>query len=183
MYLSKKQTPKHISLGDLDALNPFTLKNLIKSPKTSTSQAIMTNHLLIDTSLHWVTVLLYIFATIFNTWGLIFKKPAKELTGYRLILCGISIHSIALLYRWIIAGHGPYIVRYEILSSMAWMTIAIFLLFRQIFPAIKPGSIIVYPATFLLIALGVLCNPELSTLPPTLTSIWLVIHVVFYKLS
>ena len=40
-----------------------------------------------------------------------------------------------------------------------------------------------FPSTFLVIALGLFFNPEVRKLPPSLNSIWLVLHVTFYKIA
>ncbi len=143
----------------------------------------MTSPLIIDTSLHWVAVFFYVLATVANTWGQFFKKDPWQRGAYRLVLAGLAVHGGALLFRWITSGHGPYIAKYEILSSQSWTALAMFLLFSRFFPRIRPSSIIVFPAGFLLIALALFCNPAVSQLPPTLRSVWLVLHVAFYKIA
>lgn len=142
----------------------------------------MSNPLIIDTSLHWAAALIYIAATLANTYGLIFKKERAERISYFIVIAGMLVHGAALIYRWVIAGHGPYIARYEVLSSNAWVALFVFLIFSWFFPKIKPISIFIFPAAFLLIALGLFFNPEISKLPPSLRSIWLVLHVSFYEI-
>lgn len=141
----------------------------------------MNNPLIIDISLHWIAVIVYAVATIVNTYGLIFKKERAERVSYFIVIGGLLVHGIALIYRWTVAGHGPYIVRYEVLSSNAWIALFLFLIFSRVFPKIRPASIIVFPSVFLLIAIGLFFNPEVRKLPPSLKSIWLVLHVIFYK--
>jgi len=77
----------------------------------------MNNALIVDTSLHWAAVIIYAIATVVNAYGLIFKKERAERISYFIILSGLLIHGIALIYRWTVAGHGPYMTRYEVLSS------------------------------------------------------------------
>lgn len=143
----------------------------------------MNNPALVETILHWTAVVLYVLASLANTTGLIFARPRAERAGYRLALAGLLVHSAALLHRWVEAGHGPYMVRYEVLSSNAWMALVLFLLFARLFPRVRPASIIVFPGVFLLLAIGIFTNPEIRKLPPTLSSIWLVLHVSFYKIA
>lgn len=143
----------------------------------------MNNPLFIDVSLHWTAVVIYIFATLANTYGLIFEKAKFERFSYWLIIAGLLVHSGALAYRWLVAGHGPYMVKYEVLSSNAWTALVIFLIFTKVFPRIRPASIFVFPGAFLLLAIGIFVNPEIRRLPPTLSSIWLVLHVTFYKIA
>lgn len=143
----------------------------------------MNRFLIIATTLHWVAVFFYVLATIINTYGIIFKKDKAERRSYFVAVGGLLVHGIALLCRWTTAGHGPYIVRYEVLSSNAWVVLFLFLLFSRFFPKIRPVSIFVFPSTFLLIALGLFFNPEVRKLPPTLRSVWLVLHISFYKIA
>ena len=128
----------------------------------------MNKALIVDTALHWAAVIIYAIATVVNVYGLIFKKDRAERISYFIILSGLLVHGIALIYRWTVAGHGPYIVRYEVLSSNAWIALFLFLVFVRKFPKIKPASIFVFPSTFLLIALGLFFNPEVRKLPPSL---------------
>jgi len=141
------------------------------------------NPLIIDIGLHWVAVVVYVIATVANTYGLIFGKQRFEKAAYRLVLAGFIVHGIALVYRWVTSGHGPYIDKHEILSTHAWTTLTLFLISCRFFQRIKPISIIIFPAVFLMIAIGLFCDPAVKKLPPTLNSIWLVLHVTFYKIS
>ncbi|OGW25224.1 MAG: cytochrome C biogenesis protein ResC [Nitrospirae bacterium GWC2_42_7] len=143
----------------------------------------MNNPLIIDTAIHWLAVIIYVLASVINIYGLIFRKEKAETASYYIVATGLIVHGIALVYRWAIAGHGPYMVRYEVLSSNAWIALATFLAFSRFFPKIRPVSIFTFPAVFLLIALSLFFNPEMKKLPPSLQSIWLVLHVTFYKIA
>lgn len=138
---------------------------------------------IIDVSVHWIAVVVYVLATISNVWGVVFTKKKAVQWSYLLACLGLAIHGLVLLYRWVITGHGPYMARYEILSSNAWVLLVLFFVFAKVYPKIKPASIVVFPATFLLIALGLFFNPEMTRMPPSMRSIWLVLHVLFYKIS
>ncbi|MEW6109438.1 MAG: cytochrome c biogenesis protein CcsA [Nitrospirota bacterium] len=143
----------------------------------------MNNPLVMDTGLHWTAVIVYIIATIANTYGLIFQKERAARISYIIVIAGLIIHGIALLYRWNISGHGPYMAKYEVLSANAWIALFVFLVFTKIFPKIRPASIIVFPTVFLTTVLGLFFNPGVKKLPPTFKSIWLVLHITFYKIS
>lgn len=137
----------------------------------------------IVTGIHWGAVLCYVLATLVNTYGLIFRNEKLEKRGYLIASAGLLVHGAAIVYWWRIVGHGPYMARHEVLSSNAWIVLALFLILVRIFPKIRGASIIVFPSTFLLIAIGLFFNPEVRKLPPTLRSIWLVLHVMFYKIA
>jgi cytochrome c-type biogenesis protein CcsB len=143
----------------------------------------MHNPIVVDISLHWAAVIVYMLATAVNTYGLIFKRDRVEKAGYFIVIAGLLIHGIALVFRWNLTGHGPYTVKYEVLSSNAWMILFIFLIFSRIFPKIKPTSIFVFPSSFLLLAIGLSFNPEVKKLPPSLKSIWLIPHGIFYNIA
>ena len=143
----------------------------------------MNNDLAILTAMHWLAVLPYVVATGANTWGIIFQKTQAERAAYRLVSVGLIVHGAALLFWWYVVGHGPYLARYEILSSMAWATMLSFLLFCKPFPAIRPASMLVFPSVLLLLGLAIFFNPAVKELPPTFRGIWLVLHVVFYMIS
>jgi len=143
----------------------------------------MSNPLLIDLSLHWLAILIYVAATLANTQGIIFSQVRSERLAYRLLAFGLLIHGLALLYRWWGQGHGPYLVKYEVLSSNAWVALTSFLLFRQRFPQISSASLVVFPSAFLLLAIGLFLDPRAKMLPPTLSTIWLVLHIAFYKIA
>ena len=143
----------------------------------------MNNEFAIITGLHWLSVLLYVAATIANTSGIIFLKERAARKSYQLATSGLFVHGIALLFWWYVVGHGPYLARYEILSSMAWGTMLTFLLFCRSFPAIRPASMLVFPSVVLLIGLGIFFNPAVKELPPTFRGVWLALHVIFYMIS
>lgn len=143
----------------------------------------MLNHYYMDVGLHWVAVVLYIGATVANSAGVIFQKPRAEKAGNALVMTGLVAHSVALAYRWITSGHGPYMVRYEVLSSDAWLALVLFLLFKARYPKIRSASLVIFPAIFLLIGCGLFLDPAAQKLPPSLQSIWLIFHVTFYKIA
>ena len=144
---------------------------------------VMTGSFALVTGLHWTAVLFYILATITTTYGLIFQKERMEKFGHLAALPGLAIHGAGLLVWWRMVGHGPYMDRFEVLSSNAWVLMAAFLLFVRFYPRLKTAAIVVFPASFILIALGLFFRPEIKKLPPTFRSIWLVLHILFYKIA
>jgi cytochrome c-type biogenesis protein CcsB len=143
----------------------------------------MNSTLYIETGLHWAAIIIYVLAILINTHGLIFHNEKTERLSYIVVTIGLLTHGSGILYRWVIAGHGPYMVRYEVISSDAWMVLFVFLLFSRIYPRIRSASIVVFPATLLLTGLALLFNPKISELPPALKSTWLILHVGFIKIS
>jgi cytochrome c-type biogenesis protein CcsB len=136
-----------------------------------------------DTGFHWAAVIVYAAAAVYNTAGVIFKKEKAEKLSYYIAIAGLLLHGTGLVSRWIISGHGPYMVRYEVLSSNAWVAMFLFLIFAKLYPRVRTASIIMFSATVMLIALSLFYSAEMRKLPPTLNSIWLVLHVIFIKIS
>ncbi|MBI4911529.1 MAG: cytochrome c biogenesis protein CcsA [Acidobacteria bacterium] len=138
---------------------------------------------LLETILHWAAVGLYIVATVLFAHALLWNHPGRGRWALGATLLGLLPHSAALLVRWVEVGHGPYMLKYEVLSSNAWITIAMLLLAVWRRPAWTGLALLALPASILMVGLGLLTSPEARELPPTLRSVWLVFHVLFNKLA
>ena len=132
---------------------------------------------------NWIAVLFYIASTIFFAYATSFRKIEALKPAVALLVPGLVFHIVALAIRWHIAGHGPYMARYEILSSIAWVTIFMFLLVALRYPGLRLGGVIIVPIAFLIAVVGLFIDPQIRRLPPSLRSIWLVIHIAFNKLA
>jgi cytochrome c-type biogenesis protein CcsB len=143
----------------------------------------MNNSAGIYIAINWLAVFLYILATIANVYGILFNNRTIERRSYYPCAAGLLLHTAALGYWWRIVGHGPYMAPSEVLSSDAWMAVVVYFLFRRFFPRISPASILVFPATFLMVALANFNSPGIRSLPPTFSSIWLIFHIGFYKIA
>jgi ABC-type transport system involved in cytochrome c biogenesis permease subunit len=143
----------------------------------------MNSSVALYTGLIWVAVILYVVATILIASGIMFEKEKLERRSFLPAVAGLLVHSGAIVYWWRIVGHGPYMAPSEVLSSDAWIAMTIFLVFMRIYPKIRQAGILVFPASFLMLALSQFYNPGIRTLPPTFRGIWLVIHIGLYKIS
>lgn len=132
---------------------------------------------------HWIAVGFYILSTVVFAYSVSFKKTDALKYAMFLALIGLMPHSIALGIRWNLAGHGPYMAKYEVLSSNAWIVILMFLLIGWRIPKLRAGGVVVVPLSFLMMTIGLFTNPEIKKLPPALSGIWLVIHILFNKLA
>lgn len=133
--------------------------------------------------LHWVGAGLYIFAAILFANAVLFDHPRRLRWGILAAGAGLVPHGAAIVLRWIASGHGPYMLKYEVLSSNTWIAVALLLLFLLRRPAWGAVSLVVMPASLLMIGFGLFSNPEMRDLPPTLRSVWLIFHITFAKLS
>ena len=141
------------------------------------------NPFLLETILHWVAVGLYILATVLFTHALLWNHPARARWGLGLTAAGLLPHSVALIVRWIEVGHGPYMMKYEILSSNAWMALVMLLIVLWRRPSLAGLALVALPGSILMVGLGLLTNPAARDLPPTLRSVWLGFHVLFNNLA
>lgn len=137
----------------------------------------------LETLLHWIGVGGYIIAAAIIAHALIFAHPERARWGLWAALLGLVPHTAALVVRYQEVGHGPYMMKYEVLSSNAWIAIVMLLLFMWRRPAWAPLALVVLPLSILMVGFGLFTSPEAHTLPPTLRSMWLVFHVLFNKLA
>jgi len=133
--------------------------------------------------LHWGAVVVYVIASIMVITGQFFQKERLVANAYRMAIPGLVLHGIAIVVWWRMVGHGPYLDRFEVLSSDAWILMAGYLIALRFFPRLSSISLLVFPATFFMVALGLFLRPEIKMLPPTFRSIWLVLHILFYKIA
>lgn len=132
---------------------------------------------------HWSAVALYIAGVIGFAYSLIFRHPERVRLSLALTAGGLSLHAVALALRYVHVGHGPYMMKYEVLSSNAWITILLLILFIARRPTWAALSLVALPAAILMMGFGLFTNPEARNLPPTLRSVWLVFHILFNKLA
>lgn len=133
--------------------------------------------------LHWAAVLFYILATWFFAAEACFGSAKGQLRGERLAAAGLVPHIAALALRWWAVGHGPYMTRYEVLSSDALAAVALYLIISRLRSGLKQVGLVVMPLSFLLMAAGLLTDPSISYLPPSLRGVWLVFHILFAKIA
>ncbi len=133
--------------------------------------------------LHWIAVGFYISSTVFFAYSLSFRKERAVNPAVLLAFTGLLFHSAALGLRWLVTGHGPYLMKYEILSSNAWVVIVMLLITAVKYPKMRPAGVVAVPLSFLMMTVGLFLNSEIKRLPPSLKGIWLVIHVTFNHLA
>ena len=133
--------------------------------------------------LHWSAVALYIAGTVGFAYALLFAHPEKVRWAQWIAAAGLLPHTAGLVLRYLHVGHGPYMLKYEVLSSNAWIAIVMLLLFVWRRPHWAALALVALPASILMMGFGLFTNPEARNLPPTLRSMWLVFHVLFNKLA
>jgi len=136
-----------------------------------------------EVSLHWVAVAFYMASAFLFGNAVIFGRPGRARWATTAGALGLVPHSAAIVLRWVTVGHGPYMLKFEVLSAYAWVAIVGLLLFVWRRPAWGALALVVLPVAILTLAFGVFSEPRARELPPTLRSVWLVFHIVFADLS
>lgn len=143
----------------------------------------MADPVAVNVLLTWGAAGAYALAIVANVHGVIFEHARSARWSDRLVWVGMTVHGAAIALWWRAVGHGPYMAPSEVLSSDAWVALAVYFAFRRPFPRIRPVSVVVFPLALLMLGLAVLQNPGVRSLPPTFTSIWLVFHIALYKVA
>lgn len=133
--------------------------------------------------LHWIAVSIYALSAILFISSMVFKKLELELKAVWLTGAGLLPHTTALVLRWAVAGHGPYMRRYEVYSSDVWILVVMFLFFQYRRPALRIVGSLVMAVSFLMIGMAVMASSEIRPLPDNFRTYWLLIHIFFAKLT
>ena len=133
--------------------------------------------------LHWLAMTAYLAATLCFFRGTIFGKNKSLACGMTFILAGLLPQTLALLVRWSYVFHGPYLTRYEVLSSSALVMLGQFLYLSRRHPEIRFSGLFVAPLA-LFATLAALCSgTAVRMLPASFNSLWVLPHVFFTKLA
>lgn len=137
----------------------------------------------LEIGLHWVSVALYALSACCFVYGFVFKKDNALKWGVITAIVGMAPHTVALGFRWYDTGHGPYLKKYEVYSSLVWMGLFMFLLLQWRKPMLRTLGIIILPVSFLMIGRAVLSSSEIKPLPETFHTFWLFVHIFFAKIA
>ncbi|WP_298268743.1 cytochrome c biogenesis protein CcsA [Geobacter sp.] len=131
----------------------------------------------------WGALGCYVASAIAYMVVLAFGRERFRRWGVGLASAGVLLHTVSLGLRWSESGHGPYISTYEVLSSDVWIAVTFFLLFQWRFRKLAGLGVLVMPLSFLMMGFALLGSREARLLPPSLRSAWLIVHIVFAKLT
>jgi ABC-type transport system involved in cytochrome c biogenesis permease subunit len=113
--------------------------------------------------------------------------PGASGARRRLVVAALGgaalLHLAGLAAWWAHVGHGPYLDRFEVLSSNAWTQLAVFLVAAWRAPALRDRARPVLLVVAAQLALGLWIGPGVKTLPPVMDSGWLTAHAIAYKVS
>jgi len=131
----------------------------------------------------WAAVGLYALSSVVFVISTVFN--AKRLSPVALLIAaaGILPQIAALIWRWILIGHGPYIGFFEIITTLVLTAVIALLLLSLYRRALMLVGVVVMPLSFLILGGTMLTPKSALPIPPSMASFWLIVHVVFAQLS
>ena len=122
--------------------------------------------------------LFYLLGTLAYLVYTIFFKETLSKSALIIVSVGFASHTLALLTRYVEAGHTPVTNLHESLSFFAWMIIGVLLIVNLKYRVKVLGSLLV-PIALILMIFALALPKEIVPLAPVLKSFWHPFHVVF----
>ena len=121
---------------------------------------------------------LYLAATISYLVYLFKIQTRSGETATLLAYCGLTLHSAAILLRFIEAGRAPLSNQFEFASVFAWGIVLAYLIFERILGfRYRSCGAFVMPVSLVISGYALFLPSEIRPLIPALQSGWLVVHV------
>ena len=129
----------------------------------------------------WLAVAVLAWAALAGTSGLALRKEAWRAHGVRALAATLVPLGLALLLRWIRVEHGPYVTRFEVLASDAWMLVAVYLAAARWWRPAAAAGVLVAPAALFMLGAAAMVTHESQPVPAAFDNVWLVVHILFAK--
>jgi len=129
-----------------------------------------------------LTTVLYFGATLLYLACLLRNVSRLQSLASKVLLAGFFVHCLAVIHRFIGAGHLPITNMHEALSFFALSIVGVYLYFERRFKVGTMGSFVVPFALLIIIAAGMVPT-ELRPLNPALQSAWIYSHTILAFLS
>ena len=121
---------------------------------------------------------LYLLGTLAYLAYILFLKEALSKIAATIVSIGFASHTLAILTRYVEAGHTPVTDLYESLSFFAWMIIGILLIVNLKYKVKVLGSFLT-PIALILVLFAFALPKGIFPLAPVLKSFWHPFHVIF----
>src|SRR4030043_1504065 len=122
--------------------------------------------------------LFYLLGTLAYSVYIIFLKESLSKLAVTMVSIGFASHTLALLTRFVEAGHTPVTNLHESLSFFAWMVIGVLLIANLKYRVKVLGSFLT-PIALILMLFALALPKEVLPLAPVLKSFWHPFHVIF----
>jgi cytochrome c-type biogenesis protein CcsB len=132
-----------------------------------------------EISFFWIAVSCYGVSAFSYIIGLMARKEALFNLGMALSAVGLICHVTTVALRWITGGVLPFIEISESLTSGVLIAVLIFLIIQFSSKKLKAVGVLVMPVCFILLGwAGTLIKDIGATLPASLQSQWLWVHII-----
>ena len=138
----------------------------------------------------WAGLMAYFVATMVSIWGVtprfagvpLVKERKHEKAVLGMLMLGVLLLAVAIAYRWVRIGHGPWISLFELLMSQLWSLGLVFAILYWRLPGIRPSSVVVLPVMWILGSWVLMLEPTASHFPATYYNEWKWVHVGLGKI-
>lgn len=124
------------------------------------------------------STLLYLAGALAYSAYIVSLKEFLSKTAFAAVLVGFASHTLALVARYVEAGHTPVTNLYESLSFFSWMIVGV-LLAANLKYKIKVLGALLSPIAAILMLFAYALPKEIVPLAPVLKSFWHPFHVIF----
>ncbi len=132
-----------------------------------------------EISFFWIAVGCYGLSAFSYIIGLMARKEALLNLGMALSAVGLICQVTTVTIRWITGGVLPFIDISESLTSGVLIAVLLFLITQLASKKMKATGVLVMPVCFVLLGwAGTLIKEIGGTLPPSLQSQWLWVHII-----
>jgi cytochrome c-type biogenesis protein CcsB len=125
-----------------------------------------------------ISTLFYFLGTLLYLGHIVVLKEWLSKLATAAVAAGFVSHSLALLTRYVEAGHTPVTNLYESLSFFAWMIVGVLLITHFKYRVRVLGAFLT-PIALVLMLFGLALPKEIIPLAPVLKSFWHPFHVFF----
>lgn len=137
----------------------------------------------LEAVLMWSALSVFMVSTAVFVIGVVFGRDIFVRTGVATIVVAIAFMTVSFGLRWMRVGHGPYLGYYEVASTQVYFAALAFAIGAWRFPRIAPAGAAISPFSLLILGTAMFSPQGGNALTPTLSSWWLILHVLFAKLA
>lgn len=137
----------------------------------------------VEIVLVWCAVTAYAMSSVILIAGVVFGRERMLAWGLWTAVAGLVPQVVAFAGRWVRVGHAPFLGFYEVVSSYAFVSVAVFAALAIARPRLRAVGIALMPLSFLAIGGSMFADKADQALSGKLASWWLTVHVTFAKLS
>lgn len=131
----------------------------------------------------WVAVIAYAVSTGAFAASIVLGRERVERLAVTAAALGALAQGVGIALRWARTGHGPVMGFVELAPLAAFFAMAGFLVLVWRHRGLAIGGIGLAPVALLIVGASLLADRSVKAIGPTLTSLWLVIHVVFANIA